>query len=147
LQSSAAFDAQKLPNAEMQCGTFSSRRQRRLSLLRCTPQPIFVKKSIDQIVREPLIVKWNQFEEKNFEGPRSKSVGCAGLAGAIFSALRTLHRFRPRQPHAARPARPDDGSERYRFEVKAIRSEHITDDDGTLFQPPTNYFQARALQD
>jgi hypothetical protein len=40
----------------------------------------------------------------------------------------------------------DNGPERYRFEVKAIRPEHIADDDGTLFQPPSNYFEARALQ-
>jgi len=39
----------------------------------------------------------------------------------------------------------DKGAERYRFEVKAIRAERIIDNDGTLFQPPTNYFEARAL--
>jgi hypothetical protein len=41
--------------------------------------------------------------------------------------------------------RIDNGPERYRFEVKAIRPDHITDDDGTLFRPPANYFEARAL--
>ncbi len=42
--------------------------------------------------------------------------------------------------------RVDNGPERYRFEVKAIRPEHVTDDDGKLFQTPPNYFENRALK-
>ena len=42
--------------------------------------------------------------------------------------------------------RSDKGPDRYRFEVKAIRPEHITDDGGKLFQPPTNYVEVPALR-
>lgn len=41
--------------------------------------------------------------------------------------------------------RSDKGLERYRFEVKAIRPERITDEDGKLFQAPTNYVEVPAL--
>jgi hypothetical protein len=76
---------------------------------------------------------WLQSQPHHF-GPRriGEQWGELLKAKKLFPLLATL--------------RYDKGSERYRFEVKAIRPEHITDDDGKLFQPPTNYFEAHALQ-
>jgi hypothetical protein len=39
----------------------------------------------------------------------------------------------------------DNGAERFRFEVKSITSEKITDTDGKLFQPPTDYHEMKLL--
>jgi hypothetical protein len=39
----------------------------------------------------------------------------------------------------------ENGPERYRFEVKAITPGKITGPDGTLFQPPPNYFEIQPL--
>lgn len=39
----------------------------------------------------------------------------------------------------------DNGPERFRFEVKSIMPQKLTDDDAELFQPPTNYFEIQPL--
>ena len=44
-------------------------------------------------------------ERKYYENPRSESVGCIGLAGALNLQLSTLNRLRPRHGvHVSRPA-------------------------------------------
>ena len=39
----------------------------------------------------------------------------------------------------------DNGVERFRFEVKTIQSEKMTDDDAKRFQPPADYFEIQPL--
>jgi hypothetical protein len=39
----------------------------------------------------------------------------------------------------------ENGAERYRFEVKAVKAEKIDDKDGLLFQPPTEYREIQPL--
>lgn len=39
----------------------------------------------------------------------------------------------------------DNGSERYRFEVKSVGPDKITDEDGKLFQPPADYHEVQPL--
>lgn len=39
----------------------------------------------------------------------------------------------------------DNGAERYRFEVKSVKDEKLTDTDGKLFQPPPNYHEIEPL--
>ena len=39
----------------------------------------------------------------------------------------------------------DNGPERYRFEVKSVTPETINDDDGKLFQPPSDYRETQPL--
>jgi hypothetical protein len=41
--------------------------------------------------------------------------------------------------------RYDNGTERFRFEVKSVKKEKITDSDGKLFQPPPNYHEIEPL--
>jgi hypothetical protein len=39
----------------------------------------------------------------------------------------------------------DNGAERFRFEVKSVAPEKITEEDEQLFQPPANYFEIQPL--
>jgi hypothetical protein len=39
----------------------------------------------------------------------------------------------------------DNGQERFRFEVKSIKSDKIDEKDRTLFQPPADYTEVRPL--
>jgi hypothetical protein len=41
--------------------------------------------------------------------------------------------------------RYDNGAERFRFEVTSVTSDKITDPDGKLFQPPTDYHEIQPL--
>ena len=41
--------------------------------------------------------------------------------------------------------RQDNGVERFRFEVKSVTSEKLTDEGGGLFQPPPGYFETQPL--
>jgi hypothetical protein len=42
-------------------------------------------------------------------------------------------------------SRFDNGTERFRFEVKSIRPQELTDEDAKLFQPPASYFEIQPL--
>jgi hypothetical protein len=69
------------------------------------------------------------------------------------------HRFGPRmleeqwpgllQPRQLFPLRVsiryESGPERYRFEVKSVRAEKVTDPEGKLFQPPPDYHEIKPL--
>jgi hypothetical protein len=41
--------------------------------------------------------------------------------------------------------RYDNGAERFRFEVQSVTPDKITDPDGKLFQPPTDYHEIQPL--
>jgi hypothetical protein len=39
----------------------------------------------------------------------------------------------------------DNGAERFRFEVKSVTPQKLTDEDAKLFQPPDGYMEIQPL--
>jgi len=64
-------------------------------------------------------------------------------AKKLFPLLAILRFQAPTAPDGTAPAAP--GSERLRFEVKAITAEKVEDKDGALFQPPADYQEIEPL--